>query len=149
MFSDWRQLPQASDALQSGGFVWRGLVAWDKTGAARSPHTGYFRHQCEYVLWGTKGKCLKAPGRGPWPGCYREPVRQSDKHHLNGKPTQLMRDLVQCVPPDGLILDPFMGSGTTGVAALHEGRRFIGIEQDPGYFEVAKRGMEKALRTAA
>jgi site-specific DNA-methyltransferase (adenine-specific) len=45
MFSDWRQLPLASDAFQWGGFVWRGLIAWDKTEAARAPHTGYFRHQ--------------------------------------------------------------------------------------------------------
>ena len=50
MFSDWRQLPAASDALQMGGFVWRGTIAWDKGRGARAPHKGYFRHQCEYIL---------------------------------------------------------------------------------------------------
>ena len=49
LFTDWRQLPAATDALQAGGWVWRGVIAWDKGLASRIPHTGYFRHQCEYV----------------------------------------------------------------------------------------------------
>jgi site-specific DNA-methyltransferase (adenine-specific) len=49
-----------------------------------------------------------------------------------------MRYLCRLVaPPGGIILDPFMGSGSTGKAALLEGFRFIGIERDPEYFEVA------------
>ncbi len=45
-------------------------------------------------------------------------------------------------PTGGVVLDPFMGSGTTGVAALQEGRRFIGIELDAGYFDIARRRIE-------
>lgn len=138
MFSDWRQLPQATDALQCGGFVWRGLVAWDKTEGARAPHTGYFRHQCEYVAWGTAGPCPKADGRGPFPGCIRVPVRQADKHHQTGKPTELMRRLLRCVPPGGVVLDPFMGSGTTGLAAAELGLSFLGIELTAENFAVAE-----------
>jgi DNA modification methylase len=48
--------------------------------------------------------------------------------------------------PDQIILDPFMGSGTTGVAAVQLGRKFIGIEIDPGYFEIAKKRIEDAQR---
>jgi site-specific DNA-methyltransferase (adenine-specific) len=56
------------------------------------------------------------------------------------KPTDLMRWLCKLVtPPGGLILDPFCGSGSTGVAAVAEGFRFIGIEQDADYVEIAKR----------
>ena len=44
----------------------------------------------------------------------------------------------------GLVLDPFMGSGTTGVACLQTGRRFIGVEIDPGYFDIARRRIEQA-----
>lgn len=44
--------------------------------------------------------------------------------------------------PGDLVLDPFMGSGTTGVAALQEGRRFIGVELDAGYFDIARRRIE-------
>jgi len=144
MFSDWRQLPLASDALQSGGFVWRGILAWDKGRAARAPHTGYFRHQAEYVLWGTRGPAQKAHGRGPWDGVYQHPVRQADKFHLTGKPTPLMVELVRCVPVGGVVLDPFAGSGTTLVAAASRNRRAIGVELDERNCEIAARRLEQA-----
>lgn len=137
MFSDWRQLPLASDAIQFGEFIWRGTIAWDKTEGSRAPHKGYFRHQCEYILWGTNGACAKATHAGPYPGCFRISVKQSDKHHLTGKPTALMEHLVSIVPPGGVILDPFAGSGTTLVAAKNKGLNFIGIEKEAGYWQVA------------
>ena len=52
------------------------------------------------------------------------------------------------IPADS-VLDPFMGSGTTGVAAIKAGKRFIGIEQDPVYFEYAKQRIEKAWKERA
>jgi DNA modification methylase len=59
--------------------------------------------------------------------------------HPTVKPLALMRWLVRLViPPDGLVLDPFCGSGSTGCAAVLEGRRFLGIELDPGYAEIAR-----------
>ena len=59
--------------------------------------------------------------------------------HPTVKPTELMRYLCRLVtPPGGTVLDPFMGSGSTGKAALREGFRFIGIEREPEYFEIAK-----------
>lgn len=133
MFSDWRQLPTATDTFQAGGWIWRGVIGWDKTTAARPPNTGYFRHQCEYIVWGTKG--VSAANGGPWPGCFRFGVKQADKHHQTGKPTDLMAELVKV---GDTILDPFMGSGTTGVACARTGRRFIGIELDAHWFQVAK-----------
>ena len=144
IFCDWRQLPLASDALQAGGFVWRGVVSWDKGEAARAPHTGYFRHQCEYVVWGTKGVSVPAAHGGPFPGSLRYPVLQADKHHMTGKPTDLMRQLVQCVPSGSVVLDPFMGSGTTGVACVLEGRNFIGGELGAHYFAIAQRRIANA-----
>lgn len=146
MFSDWRQLPLASAAIQAGGLIWRGTVAWDKTEAARSANKAYFRHQCEYVAWATKGVLPRAKGRGPWPGCYRFPVRQKDKFHMTGKPTDLMAELVKVCPPGGTVLDPFMGSGTTGVAAVQAGCKFVGIELDKTYFEVAQGRIKEALQ---
>lgn len=151
-FIDWRQLPLASDAVQAGGFVWRGVVPWDKGLGARAPHTGYFRHQCEYVLWGTKGVSKPAKHGGPWPGFFQCTVRQSDKFHQTGKPTELMVELVQCVPKRGRIIDPFAGSATTLVAAMRTGRRAIGVEQSPEIFETAVERLEREqaeLLTAA
>jgi len=72
-FTDWGQLPVMTDAVQAGGIVWRGIVAWDKGGGARAPHKGYFRHQCEYVVWGTKGAIDKNNPAGPFSGCFKTP----------------------------------------------------------------------------
>jgi site-specific DNA-methyltransferase (adenine-specific) len=143
-FSDWRMLPTATDVIQAGGIVWRGLIAWDKSRAARAPHKGYFRHQCEYIVWGSNGHLPKATHGGPWDGAYTIPVRQADKHHITGKPTDLLLQLVQCCPPGGTILDPFAGSGTTGVAAVQTGRNFIGIEIEPKYYDIARQRIEAA-----
>jgi site-specific DNA-methyltransferase (adenine-specific) len=143
-FIDWRQLPALSDAFQWAGLMWRGVAAWDKGLGARAPHKGYLKHQCEYIVWGTAGKIPIAEHAGPFPGAYRATVLQADKHHMTGKPTALMRELVRIVPEGAQILDQFMGSGTTGVAAVLEGRRFVGIECDPEHFAVACRRIAEA-----
>ena len=57
-----------------------------------------------------------------------------------------MRWAIGHLPDDAAtVLDPFMGSGTTGVACAHEGRRFIGIEREPKYFEIACKRIEQAV----
>jgi DNA modification methylase len=69
--------------------------------------------------------------------------------HPSPKPLALMEWLVtNCCPPGGVVLDPFMGSGTTGVACVNTGRRFIGIERDAGYFAIAQRRIEAAQSAA-
>lgn len=71
------------------------------------------------------------------------PNSGSANRHPNEKPVGLMRQIVESSSRHGdLVLDPFMGSGSTVVAAILEGRRAIGIEIDPRYFEVAKRRVE-------
>jgi DNA modification methylase len=60
-----------------------------------------------------------------------------DKQHPTQKPIALMRWCLGFLPNAETILDPFMGSGTTGVACVKEGRKFIGIELDPDYFDIA------------
>lgn len=131
VFSDWRQLPVTTDALQAAGFTWRGIAVWDKTGAAR-PYKGGFRSQAEYLVWGSKG-----PLRGERysPGVFRTSPQAGGKLHQVGKPLPLMTDIVAAC--DGPILDPFMGSATTGAAALAQGKRFVGIEASAHYFNVA------------
>lgn len=60
-------------------------------------------------------------------------------HHPTVKPVDLMRWLVRLVtPPNGIVLDPFLGSGSTGMAALDEGMRFIGFDLDPEYVALAR-----------
>ena len=73
------------------------------------------------------------------------PLPAAANHHPTVKPVALMRWLVRLVcPPDGIVLDPFAGSGSTGVACAHEGLRFVGIEQDGDYAEIARRRIAHA-----
>lgn len=73
------------------------------------------------------------------------PVISSKKMHPTGKPEELMAELVRTVNSGGTVLDPFMGSGTTGVAALKAGRKFIGIETCDHYFDVATQRLKTAI----
>jgi DNA modification methylase len=67
-----------------------------------------------------------------------------ERFHPTEKPVALMAALLAKAP--GAVLDPFMGSGTTGVAAVQMGRSFIGIEREPKYFDIACRRIEEAQR---
>lgn len=149
-FIDWRQLPALTDAVQHAGWVWRGILSWDKTEGAKAPHTGYFGYQCEYIVWASKGKVLPKPnkadgGPGRLPGCFRQSVIQSDKHHQTGKPTPVMEWLITCCDPGGLVLDPFAGSATTAVACYRTGRRCIAIEIDEANCEIAAARIEREV----
>ncbi|MDX2023257.1 MAG: site-specific DNA-methyltransferase [Deltaproteobacteria bacterium] len=139
VFTDWRQLPTVTDALQIAGWVWRGIAVWDKTEGAR-PQMGRFRSQCEYMVWGTNGPSDRAIDNavGVLPGCFRHFVKKVDRFHVTGKPTPLMEDVVKICRPKGVVLDPFAGSGTTLVAALAQGRRAIGCELSDEYAEIAR-----------
>lgn len=134
VFSDWRQLPTMTDAFQIAGYIWRGIGVWDKTEAAR-PQKGRFRNQAEYFVWGTNGP---VPNSGPClPGVFRKSVFTEKKHHVAGKPVSLIEDLL--VLTGETILDPFMGSGTTGIACLQKNKKFVGIEISPEIYETASR----------
>lgn len=143
VFSDWRQLPTVTDAIQSGGWVWRGVAPWDKGPGAR-PRVGAFRAQSEFVIWGSNGPLPARAEVGALPGVFRHVVKPRDKLHMTGKPLALMADVVRICPPEGVVLDPFAGSGTTLVAALNSGRSAIGIELSPEYSEIARRRCEAA-----
>ena len=142
LFTDWRQLPTTTDALQAGGWVWRGIAVWDKTEAAR-PAKGRFRAQCEFVVWGSNGAMPDDQGEC-LPGVFRVSVACMEKEHTAQKPDAVLRGLVRICPPGGTVLDPFMGSGTTGVACVREGRDFIGIELQRDYFDIATRRIAEA-----
>jgi site-specific DNA-methyltransferase (adenine-specific) len=83
-----------------------------------------------------------------WKGiaCDKRGESNGLREHPTQKPLALMRWCIEQIGPANTILDPFMGSGTTGVAAIKLGRRFIGIEIDPKYFEIACRRISEALK---
>ena len=89
-----------------------------------------------------------------WCSQFREACRVFDyspasaekKEHPTQKPLALMRWCISKIPNCESVIDPFMGSGTTGVAAVNLGHRFTGIEIDPGYFDIACRRIDDATK---
>src|SRR5262245_28944394 len=77
---------------------------------------------------------------------YESPGR---KWHPSQKPARVMQDCVRLITPGLVIIDPFMGSGTTLVAALREGYACIGIEVDAHYFQIACTRVEDELQQLA
>jgi site-specific DNA-methyltransferase (adenine-specific)/modification methylase len=98
------------------------FLIWDKV----QPEN-FSLAMCE-MAWCSK----KSPAK-----LYRQSVLSYKKEHPTQKPVELMRWCIQQAGDSLLVLDPFMGSGTTGVAAVQMSRAFIGIERDQAYFDIA------------
>lgn len=135
VFTDWRQLPTLTDAVQAAGWSWRGIVAWDKRSAR--PQTGKFRQQCEYIIFATKGPFVPQT-RACLPGVFSYPVIPAQKMHLTSKPVPLIEDLLAVTSPQATVLDPFMGGGSVGEACLRTGRKYIGIELSREYYDICR-----------
>lgn len=83
--------------------------------------------------------------RYKWQGMLQENMaKKEERVHPTQKPVPIMEWCIQQAGNPQTILDPFMGSGTTGVAAIQMGRKFIGIEREPKYFEIACKRIEQA-----
>ena len=80
-----------------------------------------------------------------WSGILRD-GEKGQHHHPTQKPVALMQWCLGFVQSARTILDPFAGSGTTGVACVELGRKFVGIEIDPVYFDIACRRIEQAVK---
>lgn len=137
VFTDWRQLPITTDAVQAGGFVWRGIAVWTKGGMSR-PQMGRYRSDAEYLVWGSRGPMRSGEDVGVLPGSWKSsPVAHGERVHITQKPVEVMEEVVRIAPPEGRVLDLFAGSGSTGVACLRRGRRFVGVERSAINFAIA------------
>ncbi|HEY3428623.1 MAG TPA: site-specific DNA-methyltransferase, partial [Acidimicrobiia bacterium] len=90
--------------------------------------------------------------QGQGPTAQQTPRTHSPaaNHHPTVKPLSLMRWLCRLItPPNGLILDPFTGSGTTGCAAVQEGFQFVGIEKELEYVQIAEKRIAHWAKVAA
>lgn len=143
-FTDWRQLPTTTDAIQAGGWTWRGIAIWSKKFGRPTP--GRFSNAAEYIAWGSNGPM---PERQAYPpGIFEaSPPNTADKLHIAQKPESVMRWLMQIVEEGQTVLDPFMGSGTTLRAAMDCGCPAIGIELDEENCEKAARRLEQMVLT--
>jgi DNA modification methylase len=77
-----------------------------------------------------------------WHGMLRQ--GNEERYHPTQKPLEVMKWVIELCPKAETVLDPFMGSGTTGVACMQLGRKFIGIEREPKYFDIACKRIEQA-----
>lgn len=133
-FTDWRQLPAMTDAMQCGGWVWRGIATWWKPGIRMQ--RGRFSLSAEYIVFGSNGD-LSEGEHSPQNVLRCKPIKGNDKNHIAEKPVQVLTWALGITPANSVILDPFMGSGTTLMAARNEGRRAVGIEISEEYCRIA------------
>jgi site-specific DNA-methyltransferase (adenine-specific) len=114
-------------------------VVWDKRDTLASNDFA----DCE-LIW-TNQEGVSRTFRHRWSGALRDSEMGVPRQHPTQKPIVLMSWLIEKYTKTGdTILDPFMGSGTTGVACVQTGRNFIGIEIDPSYFAIAQKRIAEA-----
>lgn len=143
-FTDWRQLPATTDSMQFAGWTWQGVLVWDK-GVGR-PMAGRFRNHIEYIVWATNGAHQGAEGVYPSALIAVPTVGTNERQHVTQKPVPLLARLLSVVPGDRLtVLDPFMGVGSTLVAARESGHRVIGIELEEANCEMAARRLDQGV----
>jgi site-specific DNA-methyltransferase (adenine-specific) len=143
-FIDWRNGGSLLRILLSAGIRVRGMAVWDK-GPGTRPNRGGLRNQAEYLLWGGVGKLPRDDVY--LKGVFHHTTKTNGKVHITEKPLALMDELVLIARPGGLILDPFAGSNTTGLAALSAGYRYHGIESHPECWRVGAERIRAATET--
>ena len=128
----WMVWDKSPGILSGDSFVDSEFIWTSTKGVKRN----VFRHLWKGLLADKISEDL--PGRNP--NTWR-------RHHPSMKPVALMEwCIATAAGQSGLIVDPYMGSGTTGVAALRMGRNFVGVEMDRGYFDIACERIERAQR---
>jgi len=143
VFIDWRQTPNVYGMLEATGFRVNHCLVWAKT------HFGmgsYWRNQHENIVFASNGKPADMLNRGmgsvlTYPGVHHE-----NREHPTEKPVQLLASIIEAVPGKR-VLDPFMGSGSTGVAAVQCGREFVGFEINPKHFDTACRRIAAGIKS--
>lgn len=145
IFNSYRNLTPIIEELEKNGLEVKDLIRWVKTNPMPRNTTRRYVQDSEYAIWAVK------PGK-PW--VFNKPKSENylraqfssstvsgleRTSHPTQKSLKLIKELVSIhTDPGQVVLDPFMGSGTTGVAANSLGRKFLGIELEKEYFQIAK-----------
>lgn len=124
----------------------RSEIIWDRGGGMMFNARMFCRFD-ERILWFVRGAEWKWNQDQVGLGTIWRVAKEQNKEHPVAFPTELpARCIAATTDPDDLVLDPFSGSGSTGIAAVRAGRRYVGIERDERYFEMACRRLEQAQR---
>ena len=145
-------------ALEQEGFKIINNITWQKTNPPPNLACRCFTHSTETVLWAQKAdkkahhyfnyELMKEQNGGKqmkdvWLGSLTRPSEKKAGKHPTQKPEYLLERIVQASTKENdIILDPFCGSGTTGVVAKRLGRRFIGIDTEEEYLTICKKRLE-------
>lgn len=151
IFTSYNQLGRWYNCLDHR-FDTSNFMIWHKTNPAPKIYKAGFLNSCEMIFtcWNKKHTWnfisqSQMHNFIESPICMR-PERLSDPKHPAQKPVSILKKMIQIASNEGdIIFDPFMGVGSTGVAALELDRRFIGVELDSNYFKAAKMRIEKTL----
>lgn len=142
VFCSWKRLGEACQIIRGGGFNVKNNIIWDKGNTTAGDLAGAYGYQYEVIIFAAKGS-PKIRGKRH-SDIWRFPRVSPEKLiHQNEKPVPLLERMIASFSDEAaMVVDPFMGSGSTGVACLNMGRSFIGCEIDEGYYEIAKRRLE-------
>ena len=142
IFTNSLNLQEMLNEATKVGFKLHNLLVWEKNNCTPSQ---YYMKNCEYVLFLRKGKAKWINNIGDSKTVHKFNNIIGNKLHPTEKPVDLLEYyLLNSSEPNDIVFDPFMGSGSTGVASLNTNRNFIGIELDPTYFQIAKDRIEQA-----
>lgn len=134
--------------VENAGFKVHNILIWKKNNCTPSQ---FYMKNCEYIIFCRKGKAKYINNMGGSKTVHDFNNIIGNKVHPTEKPVELMSVYIENSSNENdLVLDPFMGAGSTGVACLKLNRKFIGIEIDTNYFDIAKnRLMETKIKGCA
>lgn len=134
-----RNLSELQNKAEKVGFKFQNLLIWDKGNV--TPNR-YYMQAYECILMLRKGGAKTITNKGT-SNILRVPNIIGNKKHPSEKPVELLEVMINNSTNDGdTVIDMFMGSGSTGVATINTNRKFIGIELDEEYFNIAKERIE-------
>lgn len=148
IFNDWKNLGDIARCCEENGLVIKDMLRWEKANPMPRNRDRRYVTDYEVAVWCTNAKAKWTFNRQS--DAYDRPkysgglTPASEKTgHTTQKPVYLMEQILETHSNQGdVVLDMFMGSGTTGVACKNKGRSFIGMELDLDYFESAKKRIE-------
>jgi site-specific DNA-methyltransferase (adenine-specific) len=140
VFCNWETSHIWRGALENCGFKVKSQVIWNRLHHGMGDLKGAFAPMHDIIWYASKGRRIFVNGRPKSVKEYKRASPGQDFGHPTVKPLGLIEELIKDTESAdrGIILDPFMGSGTTGVACKNLGRDFIGIELDETYFRIAQ-----------
>lgn len=142
-----KNIHEYMNEIIKAGFIISKLLIWDKQNKICGQ---FYMSQKEYIIFCRKGKAKGINNCGTSDILSIPNRKTKDKNgknlHDTEKPVELMKILIEnSTLPQGVVLDPFMGVGSTGIACLNTNRKFIGIELDENYFNIAKERITKGI----